>query len=65
MTDPEALERCQAEFRDRTGGGVGGSKWIAPLLGKNAPAPIHFNWPEYVETVRGREWMMPTAQPTA
>ena len=60
MTDPEALARCRAEFEERTGGGVGGDKWLPPLLEKNFPAPVHFNWPEYVETVRGREWTMPT-----
>lgn len=60
MTDPAALARCRAEFETRTGGGIGGSQWIPPLLGKDFPAPVHFNWPEYVETVRGREWTIPT-----
>ena len=58
--DGEALRRCQAEFRERTGGGIGGTKWMAPLLPRDFPAPIHFRWPEYVETVRGREWSLPT-----
>lgn len=58
-SDRDALERCTTEFRERTGGGIGGSKWIAPLLPKDFPPPIHFRWPEYVETVRGREWSIP------
>ncbi|HLJ22292.1 MAG TPA: amidohydrolase, partial [Stellaceae bacterium] len=30
LTVPETLERAQAEFKERTGGGVGGSRWVAP-----------------------------------
>ncbi|MCR9255316.1 MAG: amidohydrolase [Alphaproteobacteria bacterium] len=59
MTDAAALKRCQDEFRERTGGGIGGSQWIPPLLGENFPPPIHFPWPEYVETVRGVDWIAP------
>ncbi len=58
--DPAALARCQAEFRERTGGGIGGDKWLAPLLPPDFVAPVHHRWPEYVETVRGREWSLPT-----
>jgi aminobenzoyl-glutamate utilization protein B len=58
--DPEALRRCQAEFQERTGGGIGGTQWMAPLLGREFQAPVHFRWPEYVETVRGYEWTLPT-----
>jgi aminobenzoyl-glutamate utilization protein B len=58
-TDRAALERCTTEFRERTGGGIGGSKWLAPLLPKDFPPPINFRWPEYVETIRGREWSIP------
>jgi aminobenzoyl-glutamate utilization protein B len=60
MTDGAALEKAKAEFRERTGGGVGGSKWVAPLLPKDFPAPVHYRWPEYVTTVRGEEWTIPT-----
>ena len=56
LSDPSLLEKAQAEFRDRTGGGVGGSKWVAPLLPADFKAPIEYRWPEYVETPRGREW---------
>ena len=59
LTDREGLERAQAEFRERTGGGVGGSKWVAPLLPPDFQAPIGYRWPEYVETPRGREWTVP------
>jgi aminobenzoyl-glutamate utilization protein B len=60
MTDGGALEKAKAEFRERTGGGVGGSKWVPPLLPKDFPAPVHYRWPEYVTTVRGDEWTIPT-----
>ena len=58
--DPAALERCKAEFRERTGGGIGGTRWMPPLLPEKFPAPVEYRWPEYVETVRGREWSIPT-----
>jgi aminobenzoyl-glutamate utilization protein B len=65
MTDKAALERAQAEFRERTGGGVGGSKWVPPLLPKDFPPPIDYRWPEYVTTVRGEEWTIPTERKTS
>jgi aminobenzoyl-glutamate utilization protein B len=60
LTSPEVLERAQSEFRDRTGGGVGGSQWVAPLLPRDFQAPVDLRWPEYIETVRGSEWWIPT-----
>jgi aminobenzoyl-glutamate utilization protein B len=62
-SDGAALRRCQDEFRARTGGGIGGDKWMAPLLPRDFPPPVHYRWPEYVETVRGYEWTIPTASP--
>ncbi len=59
MTDPQALAAAQAEFHERTGGGIGGAKWLAPLLPKDFAAPIHYRWPEYVSTPRGTEWWLP------
>jgi aminobenzoyl-glutamate utilization protein B len=59
LTDGESLAKARAEFEERTGGGIGGSGWRAPLLGRDAPAPIHFPWPEYVETARGADWVVP------
>ena len=59
LTDPAALERAQAEFRERTGGGVGGSAWLPPLLPAGFEPPIAYRWPEYVTTARGEEWWIP------
>jgi aminobenzoyl-glutamate utilization protein B len=52
-----------AEFRERTAGGVGGDQWVAPLLPPDFTPPIDLPWPEYVETVRGREWHLPAPGP--
>lgn len=52
------LAGAKREFSERTGGGAGGSTWLAPLC--DYPPPIHFRWPEYIETIRGREWVIPT-----
>jgi aminobenzoyl-glutamate utilization protein B len=60
VSAPGTLARARAEFVERTGGGIGGKKWLAPLLPKDFPAPIHFRWPEYVTTPRGTEWWIPT-----
>jgi aminobenzoyl-glutamate utilization protein B len=57
---PEVLEAAQAEFRERTGGGVGGSKWVGPLLPADFDPPVDLRWPEYVTTPRGEEWTFPT-----
>jgi aminobenzoyl-glutamate utilization protein B len=57
---PGALEAAQAEFRDRTGGGVGGTDWVGPLLPADFVPPVDLRWPEYVTTARGREWCIPT-----
>lgn len=59
LEDGATREAAMAEFVARTGGGVGGSEWLAPLC--DYDPPIHFRWPEYVETARGREWWIPTA----
>ncbi len=54
------LARCQREFNERTGGGIRGSKWVAPLLPKDFKAPVDMRWPEYITTQRGEEWWIPT-----
>jgi aminobenzoyl-glutamate utilization protein B len=59
VTRPTELERARAEFRERTGGGVGGSSWLPPLLPAGFAPPIHYRWPEYVTTARGEEWWIP------
>ena len=51
---------AQAEFKERTGGGVGGTNWVAPLLPSDFPPPVDLRWPEYVQTPRGEEWWIPT-----
>lgn len=55
-----ALTAAKSEFRERTGGGVGGSTWVPPLLPRDFVPPVDLAWPEYVETARGREWHLPT-----
>lgn len=59
LQDKAARDAAMAEFVRRTGGGVGGSHWVAPLC--DYPPPIHFRWPEYVTTPRGRDWWIPSA----
>jgi len=59
LEQPGLLAAARREFEDRTGGGIGGKTWLAPLC--DYPAPIHYRWPEYIETPRGcREWVIPT-----
>ncbi|RAZ84208.1 amidohydrolase [Mesorhizobium hawassense] len=59
LEDKAARDAAMGEFVERTGGGVGGSNWIAPLC--DYEAPINFRWPEYVTTPRGRDWWIPAA----
>jgi aminobenzoyl-glutamate utilization protein B len=59
LSEPMHLERAQAEFRERTGGGIGGTKWVPPLLPKDFRAPVDYRWPEYVTTARGDGWTVP------
>jgi hypothetical protein len=60
LTDPALLKAAQDEFRERTGGGIGGTKWVAPLLPKDFAPPVDLRWPEYIQTARGKEWWIPT-----
>jgi aminobenzoyl-glutamate utilization protein B len=60
LLNPDELAAAQAEFEERTGGGVGGDDWLAPLLEEEFVPPTDLPWPEYVETARGREWTLPT-----
>lgn len=62
LLKPEILQKAWKEFDDRTGGGIGGSKWMAPLLPKDFKPPIDLRWPEYIFTPRGEEWWIPTPQ---
>ena len=57
LEQPALLAEAKAEFEARTGGGIGGSQWMAPLC--DYDPPLDFRWPEYVETPRGRSWVIP------
>ncbi len=61
LKDRSLLDAAQAEFRERTGGGIGGTKWVAPLLPRDFAAPVNYRWPEYVTTARGTGWTIPVA----
>ncbi|MFZ1661679.1 MAG: amidohydrolase [Paracoccaceae bacterium] len=63
LEDETARTAAMEEFRTRTGGGIGGTDWCAPLC--DYEPPIHFRWPEYVTTPRGRDWWIPSAMPGA
>ena len=63
LEDPAARDAAMDEFRARTGGGIGGTEWLPPQC--DYPPPIHFRWPEYVETPRGRDWWIPATMPGA
>ncbi|WP_054302802.1 hypothetical protein [Gemmobacter sp. LW-1] len=63
LEDAGAREAAWDEFNRRTGGGVGGADWIAPLC--DYDPPVNFRWPEYVTTPRGRDWWIPSAMPGA
>ena len=58
LTHPADLAEANNEFIERTGGGIGGTKWVAPLLSKDFYPPIDLPWPEYVTTQRGYEWSL-------
>ena len=58
LTHPKELAEAQEEFEERTGGGIGGSKWVPPLLHEDFYPPIDLPWPEYVTTQRGFEWSL-------
>jgi aminobenzoyl-glutamate utilization protein B len=60
LTQPDELAKAKTEFAERTGGGVGGPSWVAPLLPREFVPPIDLRWPEYVRTPRGEEWWIPT-----
>ncbi len=65
IEEPSALARCKAEFAERTGGGVGGDKWVAPLLPRDFPSPHDLPWPQYITTPHGEEWWMLEPTPGA
>ncbi|WP_247127982.1 hypothetical protein [Loktanella sp. F6476L] len=52
LEDEDARDAAMAEFQSRT------AKDPIPPLCDYDP-PIHFRWPEYVTTARGRDWWIP------
>ena len=58
LEDPAARDAAMEEFKQRTGGGIGGDHWTAPLC--DYQPPINFRWPEYITTERGHDWWIPT-----
>jgi aminobenzoyl-glutamate utilization protein B len=60
LADADLLAAATAEFRERTGGGVGGERWQPPMLPADFAVPHDLRWPEYVTTARGTEWWIPT-----
>lgn len=59
FTKPALLTAAKDEFNERTGGGIGGTHWMAPLLPKDFKVPHQYRWPEYITTARGEEWTIP------
>jgi aminobenzoyl-glutamate utilization protein B len=55
---PGLLSRARAEFVNRTGGGIGGERWLPPLC--DYGPPLALRWPEYVTTPRGTDWVIPS-----
>jgi len=57
MQDADLRRAMKDEFIERTGGGIGGTNWIPPQC--DYDPPIHFRWPEYINTARGYDWWIP------
>ena len=53
LEDAEARDAAMLEFKKRTAEAP-----IPPLC--DYDPPIHFRWPEYVTTARGRDWWIPS-----
>ena len=60
LMDGSLVAAAKDEFDRRTGGGVGGDSWVAPLLPADFAPPVDLRWPEYIQTRRGFEWWLPT-----
>ncbi len=57
LVSNDLLAEARQEFNERTGGGVRGANWQAPLC--DYEPPLDFRWPEYITTERGYEWWIP------
>jgi aminobenzoyl-glutamate utilization protein B len=60
LTEDGVLSAAKTEFVERTGGGIGGSRWLKPLC-DYAP-PIDFPWPRYIEPGGGCQWWIPETE---
>ena len=60
LTDADARAAARGEFERRTGGGIGGTAWLAPWC--DYPAPIEHPWPRYIGTSKGVEWWIPETE---
>jgi aminobenzoyl-glutamate utilization protein B len=58
LEDKTARDAAMSEFQQRTADNP-----IPPLC--DYEPPIHFRWPEYVTTARGRDWWIPAKMPDA
>ena len=58
LEDKTARDAAMSEFQQRTADNP-----IPPLC--DYDPPIHFRWPEYVTTARGRDWWIPAGMPDA
>jgi aminobenzoyl-glutamate utilization protein B len=54
LMDKSARDSAMREFRDRL------QVYDIPPLCDYDP-PLHFAWPEYVDTARGRDWHIPVS----
>jgi aminobenzoyl-glutamate utilization protein B len=57
LMDESELAAAKAEFVARTGGGIGGTRWLKPLC--DYSPPIDFPWPRYIERGGVCEWWIP------
>jgi aminobenzoyl-glutamate utilization protein B len=60
ITDESMLAAAKAEFAARTGGGIGGARWLKPLC--DYSPPIDFPWPRYIETGSVHAWWIPETE---
>ncbi len=54
LKDPKILKEAKKEFNKRTNGGINGDNWIPPLC--DYEPPIHYAWPDYIQTKLGKRW---------
>jgi aminobenzoyl-glutamate utilization protein B len=64
VTHTKELAEAKEEFNERTGGGIGGPRWVPPLLPEDFYPPIDLPWPEYITTQRGFEYCLTKPGPS-